>query len=229
MGGAPVMTSEGRAFPVETRWLPRPPDASCGLRRWWRVGRRRRWRRRGRGAGLPAGRRRNPPGRGSVARPGRSGGAAPVRRDGLCGPARGPGPGGGAQGGAGDLDRRNLADPAGCPGGGGCGPGAAGAVRSELGHVAAGDGTGDAGRGGTAPGPGGARGRRHLLPAVDQGRRRGDWPPFPPPRSRWPTCRPGAGTGALGRTARPAVPDPAPCPGPLAEAQALLQGLGRAG
>ncbi|WP_284163521.1 ATP-dependent helicase HrpB [Frigidibacter sp. SD6-1] len=25
---APVLTSEGRAFPVETRWLPRPPDAS---------------------------------------------------------------------------------------------------------------------------------------------------------------------------------------------------------
>ncbi|MCY1127049.1 ATP-dependent helicase HrpB [Frigidibacter sp. RF13] len=25
---APVITSEGRAFPVETRWLPRPPDAS---------------------------------------------------------------------------------------------------------------------------------------------------------------------------------------------------------
>lgn len=28
MGDAPVVTSEGRAFPVETRWLPRPPDAS---------------------------------------------------------------------------------------------------------------------------------------------------------------------------------------------------------
>lgn len=28
MGGAPVITAEGRAFPVETRWLPRPPDAS---------------------------------------------------------------------------------------------------------------------------------------------------------------------------------------------------------
>lgn len=28
MGGAPIVTSEGRAFPVETRWLPRPPDAS---------------------------------------------------------------------------------------------------------------------------------------------------------------------------------------------------------
>ncbi len=29
MGGAPVITAEGRAFPVETRWLPRPlrPDA----------------------------------------------------------------------------------------------------------------------------------------------------------------------------------------------------------
>ncbi|PLL11506.1 ATP-dependent helicase HrpB [Tabrizicola sp. TH137] len=28
MGEAPMVTSEGRAFPVETRWLPRPPDAS---------------------------------------------------------------------------------------------------------------------------------------------------------------------------------------------------------
>ncbi len=28
MGGAPVLTAEGRAFPVETRWLPRPADPS---------------------------------------------------------------------------------------------------------------------------------------------------------------------------------------------------------
>ena len=28
MGDAPLVTSEGRAYPVETRWLPRPPDAS---------------------------------------------------------------------------------------------------------------------------------------------------------------------------------------------------------
>lgn len=28
MGDAPMVTAEGRAFPVETRWLPRPPDAS---------------------------------------------------------------------------------------------------------------------------------------------------------------------------------------------------------
>ncbi|MFT4150708.1 MAG: ATP-dependent helicase HrpB [Paracoccaceae bacterium] len=28
MGDAPVVTSAGRAFPVETRWLPRPPDAT---------------------------------------------------------------------------------------------------------------------------------------------------------------------------------------------------------
>lgn len=28
MGAGPMVTSEGRAFPVETRWLPRPPDAS---------------------------------------------------------------------------------------------------------------------------------------------------------------------------------------------------------
>jgi len=31
MGDAPVITSEGRAFPVETRWLPRPPDPSLRL------------------------------------------------------------------------------------------------------------------------------------------------------------------------------------------------------
>lgn len=28
MGGAPLITSEGRAYPVDTHWLPRPPDAS---------------------------------------------------------------------------------------------------------------------------------------------------------------------------------------------------------
>ncbi|MCX7289081.1 MAG: ATP-dependent helicase HrpB [Rhodobacterales bacterium] len=31
MGNAPVITSLGRAFPVETRWLPRPPDSSLRL------------------------------------------------------------------------------------------------------------------------------------------------------------------------------------------------------
>jgi ATP-dependent helicase HrpB len=31
MGDAPVITSEGRAYPVDTRWLPRPPDASLRL------------------------------------------------------------------------------------------------------------------------------------------------------------------------------------------------------
>ena len=31
MGGAPVVTSGGRAFSVETRWLPRPADASLRL------------------------------------------------------------------------------------------------------------------------------------------------------------------------------------------------------
>lgn len=31
MGDAPVVTSEGRAFPVETRWLPRPADPSMRL------------------------------------------------------------------------------------------------------------------------------------------------------------------------------------------------------
>jgi ATP-dependent helicase HrpB len=28
LGDAPLLTAEGRAFPVETRWLPRPPDPS---------------------------------------------------------------------------------------------------------------------------------------------------------------------------------------------------------
>jgi ATP-dependent helicase HrpB len=31
MGDAPVITSQGRAFPVETRWLPRPVDAKLRL------------------------------------------------------------------------------------------------------------------------------------------------------------------------------------------------------
>ncbi len=31
MDNAPVITAQGRAYPVETRWLPRPPDASLRL------------------------------------------------------------------------------------------------------------------------------------------------------------------------------------------------------
>ena len=31
MGDAPIITSQGRAYPVETRWLPRPADASLRL------------------------------------------------------------------------------------------------------------------------------------------------------------------------------------------------------
>uniref|UniRef100_UPI00286CE245 ATP-dependent helicase HrpB n=1 Tax=Tabrizicola sp. TaxID=2005166 RepID=UPI00286CE245 len=31
MGDAPIITSQGRAFPVETRWLPRPPDTTLRL------------------------------------------------------------------------------------------------------------------------------------------------------------------------------------------------------
>jgi ATP-dependent helicase HrpB len=37
MGEAPVITAEGRAFPVETRWLPRAPIPRCASRRRWRA------------------------------------------------------------------------------------------------------------------------------------------------------------------------------------------------
>ena len=60
LGDAPVVASEGRAFPVETRYLGRKPDAplerqmadaiAIGAARRSRLG-----------AGVPAGRRRNPP------------------------------------------------------------------------------------------------------------------------------------------------------------------------
>ena len=46
MGDAPVVTSEGRAFPVETRWLGRAPDAVAAVRGGGgRADRGRRWRR----------------------------------------------------------------------------------------------------------------------------------------------------------------------------------------
>ncbi len=60
LGDAPVIESEGRAFPVETRYLGRDPRAPIerpdGRRGDARVARGRRL-----GARLPAGRRRNPP------------------------------------------------------------------------------------------------------------------------------------------------------------------------
>jgi ATP-dependent helicase HrpB len=67
-----------------------------------------------------------------------------------------------------------------------------------LGHVAAGHRTRDPGRGRTAPRPRGPRGAGGVLPALDQGRGRRP-APFPPPRSRRPIWPPGAGTGALGQ------------------------------
>ena len=35
MGGAPVVTSAGRAFPVETRWLARSPDPTQRFEARW--------------------------------------------------------------------------------------------------------------------------------------------------------------------------------------------------
>ena len=60
LGDAPVIASEGRAFPVETRYLGRKADAPIERQMAdaiaTRAARRSRL-----GAGVPAGRRRNPP------------------------------------------------------------------------------------------------------------------------------------------------------------------------
>ena len=113
LGDAPVIESEGRAFPVETRYLGRDPRAPIE-----RAGRRRGGagaaRRAGLGAGLPAGRRRNPPHRDAAARARRRSRGrhrralrrARCRRAGPRDRARAARP---AQGRAGDLDRRDLA------------------------------------------------------------------------------------------------------------------------
>ena len=113
LGDAPVVESEGRAFPVETRYLGRDPRAPIerqvadavarGAARGQRLA-----------AGVPAGRRRNPPHRNAAqgahqrrqrryrraVRRARCARAGPRH---LAGAARPP------QGGAGDLDRGDLA------------------------------------------------------------------------------------------------------------------------
>ena len=80
MGEAPVITAEGRAFPVETRWLDRPWRGGAGQAR----ASRRRWRSwccdalggdRGRRAGLPAGAGRDRPGGGAAGAAAAGGGA----------------------------------------------------------------------------------------------------------------------------------------------------------
>ncbi len=173
MGDAPIITSDGRAFPVETRWLPRPPDASLRLE------------------AVVARAVRDAldeteggvlvflPGEGEIRRvEGLLSGLAGVTVRPLFGAmdfaaqraALAPVPGRKvvlatsiAETSLTLPDIRVVVD---------AGPRAAGAVRPELGHVAAGDGTGDPGRGRSAPGSGGAGGRGHLLSAVDQGRGR---------------------------------------------------------
>ena len=114
LGDAPVIASEGRAFPVETRYLGRKADAPLERQMADAIAMRAA-RRSGLGAGVSAGRRRNSPhpefsrrtgprccrrNRAAVRR-------ARCRRAGPrhCACAEGP-----AQGGAGDFDRGDLAD-----------------------------------------------------------------------------------------------------------------------
>jgi ATP-dependent helicase HrpB len=84
MGGAPMITAEGRAFPVETRWLARPPDPSlrfeAAVAALVRQALEETVRRH---VGLPARRGRDPPGRGAVARSAGLHDPPAVRRDGL--------------------------------------------------------------------------------------------------------------------------------------------------
>jgi ATP-dependent helicase HrpB len=120
MGDAPVVTSAGRAFPVETRWLGRPVDATLRLE------------------GAVAGLVRQAvdeteggvlvflPGEGEIRRVAAMRYPAPVWCYGFCRTARGPCASGAAQDRAGDVNCRNQPDHPGYPCGGGCGTRAAG-------------------------------------------------------------------------------------------------------
>ena len=113
LGDAPVVESEGRAFPVETRYLGRDHarrierQVADAVQRALRADH-------GLAAGVPAGRRRNPPHRDAAegARRRRQRRYRRALRRARCaraGPRHFAGAGRAAQGGAGDLDRGNLA------------------------------------------------------------------------------------------------------------------------
>ena len=121
LGDAPVIESQGRSFPVETRYLGR--DAARAHRGASRDAAERALRAESRlAAGVSAGRRRNPPHRNAAERArarsgGRYRGALRRARSARAGPCHCPGAAGPAQGGAGDLDRGDLAHHRGRAGG----------------------------------------------------------------------------------------------------------------
>ena len=201
MDDAPVLTAEGRAFPVETRWLDRPRDRAEPAR--------------GRGGGACSTRCGETEGGVLVFLPGQArdrpdaaAAGAAACRTGWCfsrcmagclrRAARGAGAAGRAQAGAGDVDRRDLADHSRRAGRGGCGKGAAGPLRPGLGDDPARHRAGDEGRGRAAPRPCGAGGARLVLPALDprRGGRDGGLPAAGD-RQRRPG-RPGARARGLG-------------------------------
>ena len=113
LGDAPVVESEGRAFPVETRYLGRDPRAPIERQVADAVAARVAGGQR-LAAGVPAGRRRNPPHRDAAEgahqrRQRRYRRALRRARCARAGPRHFAGAGRAPQGGAGDLDRGNLA------------------------------------------------------------------------------------------------------------------------
>ena len=170
LGDAPVIASEGRAFPVETRYLGRKADAPLERQM----------------ADAIATALRADPGSVLAFLPG----AAEIRRtqnflgervhDAVdrdraavrrarrrrAGPRHRAGAEGPAQGGAGDLDRRDLADHRGRPHRGRFRPGAGAALRARHRPDAAGDRARLARRGRSAPRPRRPHRARRLLPAV---------------------------------------------------------------
>ena len=226
MDDAPVITAQGRSFPGRnpvSRYARAQGHAAGGSHR--AADRTGRGRDDGRRAGLPARRGRDPPHHGATVPARGLPGPATLWRPALCRAARGDhAHGDGAQGSAGHLDCRDLADHRGYPRGRGRGPGAAGALRSRLGHVAAGDGAGQPRRGHAARGPRGPGGRGCVLQAVDTGRRRRPARLRPARGRGGRPDRAGAGTRPLGQC-RPALPD-TPAAARLDEARALLRDLG---
>ncbi len=229
LNDAPVVASEGRAFPVETRYLDRDPNRriedSIGGGAAGAAGRSRL------GAGLPAGAGRDPPhGRGS-GREGRAGGdpGAPLRRAhpgraGQGGEPRAPRP---AQGGARHLHRGNLADHRGRAHRGRFRPRAGAGLRARPRPHPPRHRAGLAGGGGPAPGPRGPHRARHLLAALGRGRQRR------PGAFAKPEILSSDLAGLLLDCAAWGVPDPRnlafldPPPAPaLAEARTMLDGLG---
>ena len=203
LGDAPVIESDGRAFPVETRYLGRKSDAPLERQMAEAIAqsaaRRSRF-----GAGVSAGCRRNPPhreptGRARAGPGGRDRAAVRRARRRRAGPGDFAGAEGPAQGGAGDLDRGNLADHRGRADRGRLRPGAGAALRAGYRADATGNRARLARRGRSAPRPRRPHRARRLLPAVGRAADRVARALHPAGNPQRRSVVAGARSGAMGR------------------------------